>query len=78
MPTLPFIGGTVAGTLYLASVMLASLWAHGVVGWRLALVSMGLTYLCYFAQIIDKRRASIGLSVASIVVGALAGIATVL
>lgn len=69
------IGIYLHSALYLSGTFIAGLMTNRPMAWRMALVTSAVCYFAYYAQVVDKRMAAIGLVLASIFCGALAGFA---
>lgn len=71
----PFAAGVINGALYLTAVFVAGLVGHHRISMILAIVAMGLTFLCYLVQCIQAKPIySVMLCFASIWVGFIAGV----
>jgi hypothetical protein len=71
------IGALVNSALYLLCVFAAGLVTGHPTAWKLALIAMGVTYISHYLQLIPgvSRDLCTGVVVASIAIGAAAGIA---
>lgn len=70
------IGIYINSALYLSAVFTAGLWTGNALAWKLAIATFGTCYLAYVAQVTipELRGLNIGLVIASVVLGMLAGL----
>ena len=70
------VGALVNSALYLACVFIAGLVTAHQIAWKFALITMGVTYLSHYAQLIPRvpRQVSVALVGISIVLGLAAGL----
>ena len=69
------VGIYINSALYLIGVFVAGLVTDHPTAWRMALVTAGVCYFAYFAQVWGKRHAATAATLVSVAAGIVAGLA---